>query len=54
LNFIRTADRIEMQTAGGVVTLTGQVPSIGDRRAAEGAAWSAPGVTDVRDEVVVL
>jgi osmotically-inducible protein OsmY len=24
-----------------------------DRRAAEGAAWSAPGVTDVRDELAV-
>lgn len=49
----RTADRISVETLGGVVTLTGSVPSFGDRRAAEGAAWSAPGVTDVHDELVI-
>jgi osmotically-inducible protein OsmY len=30
------------------------VPSFGDRRAAEGAAWSAPGVTEVHDELAVV
>lgn len=49
----RTADRISVETLGGVVTLTGSVPSYGDRRAAEGAAWSAPGVTEVHDELVI-
>jgi osmotically-inducible protein OsmY len=49
----RTADRINVQTVGGVVTLSGSVGSIGDRRAAEGAAWSAPGVTDVRDDLAI-
>ena len=49
----RTAERISVEMIGSVVTLTGSVPSFGDRRAAEGAAWSAPGVTDVNDELAV-
>lgn len=49
----RTAKHIIVQTRGSVVTLKGSVPSFGDRRAAEGAAWSAPGVTDVHDELAV-
>ena len=50
----RTADRITVDTKDGVVTLKGSVPSFGDRRAAEGAAWSAPGVLEVRDELAVV
>jgi osmotically-inducible protein OsmY len=50
----RTAERITIQTSDGVVTLKGSVPSYGDRRAAEGAAWSAPGVKEVRDELSVV
>ena len=50
----RTADRIIVNTDDGVVTLTGSVSSYGDRRAAEGAAWSAPGVTEVRDQLAVV
>ena len=49
----RTADRINVEAVGTVVTLKGHVPSLGDRRAAEGAAWSAPGVTEVHDELAV-
>lgn len=49
----RTADHINVETLGSVVTLTGTVTSFGDRRAAEGAAWSAPGVSDVHDELAV-
>lgn len=49
----RTAERIHVQAINGVVTLSGSVPSFGDRRAAEGAAWSASGVTDVHDELIV-
>jgi osmotically-inducible protein OsmY len=49
----RTAEHINVKTADGVVTLTGSVPSFGDRRVAEGAAWSAPGVNEVRDELAV-
>lgn len=50
----RTAKRIIVESEGGVVTLTGSVPSFGERRAAEGAAWSAPGVTEVRDALAVV
>ena len=50
----RTADRIDVQTHNGVVTLKGTVSSYGDRRAAEGAAWSAPGVKEVKDELAVV
>jgi VCBS repeat-containing protein len=49
----RTAERINVATLGSLVTLTGSVPSFGDRRAAESAAWSAPGVTEVQDELAV-
>lgn len=49
----RTAEHINVETTGSVVTLTGNVPSVGDRRAVEGAAWSAPGVTEVHDELAV-
>jgi osmotically-inducible protein OsmY len=50
----RTAERIDVSTHDGVVTLKGTVSSYGDRRAAEGAAWSAPGVTEVKDELAVV
>ncbi len=49
----RAANRITVDTTEGVVTLSGSVPSYGDRRAAEGAALSAPGVKEVRDELAV-
>jgi osmotically-inducible protein OsmY len=50
----RTAERITVQAVNGIVTLTGTVASYGDRRAAEGAAWSAPGVKEVHDELSVV
>ncbi|HEX8944005.1 MAG TPA: BON domain-containing protein, partial [Gemmatimonadaceae bacterium] len=50
----RTAANIIVDAKDGVVTLTGSVPSFGERRAAEGAAWSAPGVTEVRDALAVV
>lgn len=49
----REAEKISVVAVNGTVTLTGTVDSFADRRAAEGAAWSAPGVKDVRDEIVV-
>jgi osmotically-inducible protein OsmY len=45
----RIADRIAVDAVNDVVTLSGAVPSFGDRRAAEGAAWAAPGVKEVHD-----
>jgi osmotically-inducible protein OsmY len=50
----RTASHIIVDFKDGVVTLTGSVPSFSDRRAAEAAAWSAPGVTEVRDALAVV
>jgi osmotically-inducible protein OsmY len=49
----RTAEHINVEAHGNIVTLKGSVPSFADRRAAEGAAWSAPGVTAVHDELAV-
>jgi osmotically-inducible protein OsmY len=39
--------------AGSRVTLEGRVRYLGERRAAERAAWSAPGVTEVIDHLTV-
>jgi osmotically-inducible protein OsmY len=50
----RTAHHVTVETVGTVVTLKGNVPSFGDRRAVNGAAWAAPGVTEVRDELAVV
>jgi osmotically-inducible protein OsmY len=47
------ATRISVLAANNVVTLKGFVPTFGERRAAEAAAWSAPGVKEVHDELVV-
>lgn len=44
---------ISVQAADHIVTLRGTVTSFAERRAAEGAAWSAPGVREVRDELRV-
>lgn len=47
----READRIQVSVQGGTVTLSGHVGSASERRAAKGAAWSAPGVTEVIDHL---
>ncbi len=47
------ADRIDIEVREGAVTLRGSVHSRLERREAEGVAWSAPGVTDVRNELIV-
>lgn len=49
----REASRIEVHVAGAEVILRGQVHSWAERRAAEGAAWSAPGVTHVSNHLSV-
>lgn len=49
----READRIKVSVDGRIVTLTGQVRSYAELLDARGAAWSAPGVTEVRDHLVV-
>lgn len=50
----REARRVEVTAAGSTVTLRGQVHSWAERKAAHGAAWSAPGVTTVVNELRVV
>ena len=47
------SQRVSVEAADHVVTLKGTVPTFADRRAVEWAAWSAPGVREVRDELRV-
>jgi osmotically-inducible protein OsmY len=47
------ANRIVVETNGSVVTLKGTVRSWIEREEAERAAWAAPGVTSVVDQIVV-
>ena len=47
------ADKIEIETHDGRITLRGKVRSWAAREEAERAAWSAPGVTAVDDELAV-
>ncbi|MGA2861984.1 MAG: BON domain-containing protein [Steroidobacteraceae bacterium] len=47
------AQKIRVQTAGGTVTLEGEVNSWQERQHAEAAAWAAPGVSMVMDHLSV-
>jgi osmotically-inducible protein OsmY len=47
------ASRIQVETHDGRVTLKGTVRSWAERTDAERAAWSAPGVTAIDDQIVV-
>lgn len=49
----REAKRIEISVDGSVVTLQGHVHSWAERNAAEGATWSAPGVSRVNNQLTV-
>ncbi len=49
----REAKHIHIEVRGGTVTLTGKVGSYAERSAARGAAWSAPGVRAVVDDLNV-
>jgi osmotically-inducible protein OsmY len=49
----REAKHIEVMVSGSAVTLRGTVDSWAERNAAFGAAWSAPGVLSVVNEVKV-
>jgi osmotically-inducible protein OsmY len=50
----REAKNIEVIVSGHSVTLKGQVHSWAERTAAQGAAWSAPGITSVVNELRVV
>jgi len=47
------ADHIKVSVTKDTVTLSGTVSSWAERRAAEHAAWSASGVRDVEDDLVI-
>ena len=49
----REAKNVEVSVNGSVVTLRGKVDSWPDRMAAQGATWSAPGITQVVNELRV-
>jgi osmotically-inducible protein OsmY len=48
------SQEIRVRVSGGAVTLEGTVDSWAARTHAETAAWAAPGVTEVRNELLVL
>lgn len=50
---VREAKRIEISMDGSVVTLRGHVHSWAERSAAEGATWSAPGVSRVINQLTI-
>jgi osmotically-inducible protein OsmY len=50
---LRDAQRIHITLDGSTVKLTGQVHSWQERQAAQGVAWSAPGVRSVINELEV-
>lgn len=50
---VREARRIDISTDGSVVTLRGHVHSWAERNAAEGATWSAPGVSRVDNQLII-
>lgn len=49
----RDSEHIEVLVNGGQVTLRGKVRSWAERKAAQGAAWSAPGVASVVNNLLV-
>lgn len=49
----REAKKIEVIVQGSVVTLRGEVDSLAERAAVFGAAWAAPGISSVKNEIKV-
>jgi osmotically-inducible protein OsmY len=45
--------KIEVIEQGLMVTLRGEVDSLAERAAAFGAAWAAPGISSVKNEIKI-
>ena len=48
------ADHVKVATSGGKVTLTGTIHTWSERNDAGRAAWNAPGVTEVENDISVI
>ena len=47
------ARQITVETHGSTAVLHGHVHSLDERRTAEAAAWAAPGITDVDNQLII-
>jgi osmotically-inducible protein OsmY len=47
------AESVDVESSNGTITLRGTVSSWADHDEAVGAAWAAPGVTNVKDHILV-
>lgn len=47
------ANTIDVKVNSGIVTLTGTVPNLFQKRQAGDDAWNVPGVVDVRNDLVI-